>query len=91
MTGALNRLTTATRPDLASFTACIQQRKSQGTVKDMAFANQIISEARDFNHLKFRIQPAPKEKLALMPTAIASWTREDDLGSQGIHDLRNNN
>ena len=83
--GALNWLTNATRPDLASYTACIQQRISQGTVKDMAFANQVIAEARDFKHLKVQIQPLPWEKLALIVTADASWTTEDDLRSQGAY------
>ena len=83
--GALNWLTNATRPDLAAYTATVQQKIAQGKVSDIAVANQAISEARDFKHLKVKIKPIPLSELAILVTADASWTTEDDLRSQGAY------
>ena len=83
--GALNWLTNATRPDLAAYTATVQQKIAQGKVSDISMANQAIAEARDFKHLKIRIQPIPLSELAILVTADASWTTEDDLKSQGAY------
>ena len=83
--GALNWLTNATRPDLAAYTATVQQKIAHGKVADMTIANQAIAEARDFKHLKIRIKPIPLSELAILVTADASWTTEDDLKSQGAY------
>ena len=83
--GALNWLTNATRPDLAAYTATVQQKIAQGKVSDIAVANQAISEARDFKHLKIKIKPIPLSELTILVTADASWTTEDDLRSQGAY------
>ena len=83
--GALNWLTNATRPDLAAYTASVQQKIAQGKASDIAMANQAISEARDFKHLKIKIKPIPLSELTILVTADASWTTEDDLRSQGAY------
>lgn len=83
--GALNWLTNATRPDLAAYTATVQQKIAHGKVADKTVANQAIAEARDFKHLKIKIKPIPLSKLAILVTADASWTTEDDLKSQGAY------
>ena len=75
-------LTNATRTGLAAYTATVQQKSSQRHVSDLATANQAISEARDFKHLKVTIRPIPLSELAILVTVDASWTKENDLRSQ---------
>lgn len=81
--GALNWITTATRPDMAAATASVQQKITSAKVGDIAQANQAVAEARDHKHVTIVIQPVQISDLALLVTADASWTSENDLKSQG--------
>ena len=83
--GALNWLTGASRPDLASLTASVQQSISNGTVADIAKANHAVAEARDHRKTTITIYPIPLHSLKLLVTADASWGTEPDLKSQGAH------
>ena len=83
--GALNWITTATRPDMAAATASVQQKITSAKVGDIAQANQAVAEARDHKHVTIIIQSIPMTRLALLVTADASWTSENDLKSQGAY------
>ena len=83
--GALNWITTATRPDMAAATASVQQKITSAKVGDIAQANQAVAEARDHKHVTITIQSIPMSELALLVTADASWTSENDLKSQGAY------
>ena len=83
--GALNWLTGASRPDLASLTASVQQSIANGSVADIAKANHAVAEARDHRRTTITIHPIPLHSLKLLVTADASWGTEPDLKSQGAH------
>ena len=83
--GALNWITTATRPDMAAATASVQQKITSAKVGDIAQANQAVAEARDHKHVTIVVQPIPMLDLSILVTADASWTSENDLKSQGAY------
>ena len=83
--GALNWVTTATRPDLAAVTASVQQKIATAKIGDIAQANQAVAEARDHKHVTICIRAIPMSDLAILVTADASWTSENDLRSQGAY------
>lgn len=83
--GALNWITTATRPDMAAATASVQQKITSAKIGDIAQANQAVAEAKDHKHVTIVIQPVQISDLALLVTADASWTSENDLKSQGAY------
>ena len=83
--GALNWLTGASRPDLASLTASVQQSIAHGTVADIARANHAVAEARDHRKTTVTVHPIHLHSLKLLVTADASWGTEPDLKRQGAH------
>ena len=83
--GALNWLAIATRPDLCSMTAYVQQKTKDATVQDLVEANKAIAEAWDHRKIRLVIRPIPLHDLALLVVADASWTTKDDLRSQGAY------
>ena len=83
--GALNWLATATRPDLCSMTAYVQQKTKDATVQDLVEANKAIAEAWDHRKVQIVVRPIPLHDLVLLVVADASWTTKDDLRSQGAY------
>ena len=85
ITGSMNWLVGATRPDLAAANAILQQRTSKATVQELIDANKLIGEARDHAHVSVTVRPIPLENIALLMTADASWGTDEDLSSQGAY------
>lgn len=54
ITGSMNWLVGASRPDLAAANAILQQRTSKATVQELIDANKLIGEARDHSHPEHR-------------------------------------
>ena len=83
ITGSMNWLVGASRPDLAAANAILQQRTSKATVQELIDANKLIGEARDHSHVNITIRPIPTNDISILVTADASWGTDEDLSSQG--------
>lgn len=83
--GAADWLTGSTRPDIAAWTALLQQRIGRATVGDLIGANRLVSKIRDLRHTKVVIRRIPLEQGCVLLTSDASWANCDDLGSQAAY------
>ena len=83
--GAANWLTGSTRPDLAAWTALLQQRISRATVNDLIEANRLVAQIRDLKHTKVTVRSIPIDKACVLVTSDASWANCDDLSSQAAY------
>ena len=83
--GAANWITNSTRPDLAAWTALLQQKIGKATVDDLIDANRLVAKIRDLKHTKVVVKSIPFEKGCLVTTSDASWANCADLGSQAAY------
>ena len=83
--GAANWLTGSTRPDLAAWTALLQQRISRATVEDLIEANRLVAKIRDLKHTKITFKSIPLADACVVVTSDASWANCDDLSSQAAY------
>ena len=75
----------STRPDLAAWTALLQQKIGKATVDDLIDANRLVAKIRDLKHTKVVVKSIPFEKGCLVTTSDASWANCADLGSQAAY------